>query len=139
MRLFALIAFAVLSCAAVAADRQIGFVQQQPGHLDLVSLVHTGKKAVAIVHRFSAKPAEWDRSIKKEEFESIWLAFTSAAVAQFEFSPGPSDSMSDPKFYTIKIEGAKKPISLRIPVSAELSKPVADAVAQVRAWINEKG
>jgi hypothetical protein len=92
-----------------------------------------------MVHRFSAKPSEWDRPITKVEFESIWTAFTGAEASQYEFAPAPSDSMSDPKFYTVKVVGAKKPMSLRIPTSAQLPKPVADAVAQVRAWIDEKG
>ena len=139
MRILALFAFALVSCAAVAADRQIGFVQQQPGHLDMVSLVQTGKKAAVIVHRFSAKPSEWNRSITNEAFESIWTAFSGAEALQYEFTPSPSDSMSDPKFYTIKIEGAKNPKSLRIPTSAQPPKPIADAVAQVQAWIDEKG
>lgn len=124
----------------MAADRQIGFVQQQqPGHLDMISLIQSKKKTVAVVHRFSAKPSERTHPIQKEQFDSIWAVFTSTAVDQYEFVPNESDSMSDPKFYTIKIEGASQSKSLRIPIADQLAKPISDAVRQIQAWIEEKG
>jgi hypothetical protein len=139
MRFILLFIFALVGCAAMAADREIGFFLPQPGRLDMVFLIQKGKKTVAEVHKLGAEPSERNRPVTKEEFESIWTTFTSAEVSQFEFTPTPSDSISDPKFCTIKIEGARMAKFLRIPVSATLPKPVADSVAQVRAWINEKG
>ncbi|OIR01851.1 hypothetical protein GALL_161530 [mine drainage metagenome] len=139
MRIFLLLSFLIAAKVAVAADRQVGFIQQQPGHLDLVSIVESGKKTVAVIHRFSSTPSERMRPISKEEFEAIWAAFTGPAAAQYAFTPSSSDSMSDPRFYTIKVEGAKKPTSLRIPTQAELSKSLSDAIRQIRTWIDEKG
>ena len=122
----------------MAADRQIGFVQQQPGHLDLVTMIHSGKKTVVIVHRFGERPSESMHPITTAEFDEIWTAFTSADASRYAFTPSASDGMSDSHFYTIKITGAEESKALRIPMNGQTTKPVSEAVTKIEAWIDEK-
>ena len=137
MRIF--ISFLVLlafSVVAVAADRQIGYVQQEkPGELVIVSVVQTGKKNAALIHDFRKGAGEKMRPIAKEEFELLWSAFTGPEASSFVFEPG---NMSDVGYYTVKILGGKKEISLRIPRDKK-PEAISAAIAKIQSWIDEKG
>jgi hypothetical protein len=136
MRFFALLfAFAFLDIGSSAADRQIGFVQQEePGQLVIVTVVQTGKKNVVTIRDFRSASPERRRSISKEDFDSLWSAFAGDDAAAFAFQQG---NMSDVGFYTVKLIAPKKNLSLRFP-SESLPSTVAPAIEKIRAWIDEK-
>ena len=119
----------------LAADIQIGYVQQEkPGELVIVSVVQTGKKNAVIVHDFRKGAGEKMHPIAKEEFELLWSAFTGTEASQYAFEPG---NMSDVGFYTLKIVGGKKKISLRIPKDKQ-PEAISVAIAKIQSWIDEK-
>jgi hypothetical protein len=76
-------------------------------------------------------------AITSDDFESLWKAFTSSEASAYAFQPSPSDSMSDVRFYTVKLVGPKQQISLRIPREKQ-PEAISSAISKIKAWIDEK-
>ena len=100
--------------------RQIGYVEQEkPGALIVLTLTDTGQIIGGSILDVKAGMRDNRFPITEEQFSFIWNSLSSSEIAAYQFSPKKSDSMSDPKFYTISKKSDAGDLNYRIPIEGD--------------------
>ena len=137
-----LILFVLSSCGSQsvkdsgAHPRQIGYVEQEkPGALIILTLTDSGRMIGGSILDAKAGMRENRFSITEEQFSFIWTSLNSPGISKYQFTPKKTDSMSNPKFYTISKISEAGDQSYRIPVESGSpeSERVIDALKAVIA------
>lgn len=117
--------------------RQIGYVEQeQPGALIVLTLTNTTKVIGGSILDVKARMRDNRFPVPKEQFTFIWSSLSDPEFIAYQFRPSKSDSMSDPKFYTISKKSGDSNLSYRIPIEAE-SQKIKDVIKALKAIIVE--
>lgn len=117
--------------------RQIGYVEQeQPGALIVLTLTDTAKVIGGSILDVKAGMRDNRFSVTQEQFAYIWSSLSSPEFTAYQFTPNKTDSMSDPKYYTISKKSVTGDLNYRIPIDTELQK-IENVINALKAIILE--
>lgn len=132
-----ILALALPAICFAAKNRQIGYVQQEaPGELVIISLIETKKKATLIVRDVRKGMVPSDYELGKDEFETLWSAFSGPEAAAFATVPDKNTNMSDVGFYSIKLIAKKKDLWIRIP-SESCPETLKQQIGTIQSYIDK--